>query len=349
MSRRRHKSAVARRAAARPRSTPTEPTRLRASDPADLLALIPYQLGFHPAESVVTMFLQSGRVLLTARVDLPAVTYADALAEELAGLARQHGASGVVLVGYGSDPPRTRAVLDRLTVSLGSAVGVAEALYVDAGRWWSLLDPPTGPNDPGQPYEVESHRVAAEAVYAGMTARGDRSELVALVVGPDPATTDRLAELARTLESDLDRLPDRGRTTAMEEGVQAQVNAADGTAPDEAALLRLALLARDLLLRDLAWAAITREEARAHVRLWTEVVRVSPPALASAPLCLLGLAGWINGDGALLNICVERVSLIDPGYSLGRLLADISAHALSPSLWDELGVDLRAELASMIR
>ena len=47
------------------------PARLRVRRPADFLAVIPYLVGFHPSESVVAVLCRDGRVLLTARMDLP--------------------------------------------------------------------------------------------------------------------------------------------------------------------------------------------------------------------------------------------------------------------------------------
>ena len=57
MSRRRH----------RPKSRP----RMTVRHASDLLAVIPYLVGFHPSESIVAVLMRSGKVALTMRVDLP--------------------------------------------------------------------------------------------------------------------------------------------------------------------------------------------------------------------------------------------------------------------------------------
>lgn len=316
-------------------------TRLRASEPADLLAVVPYLLGFHPSESVVMVFVRSGRVLLTARVDLPPPGHADDLAAELSGLARQHQVVDAVAIVYSSDPVRARRILQGL---IGGVTGLSlsEAIFVDGERWWSLLcSPPCCPTE-GRPYDVGTHRLAAEAVYAGLAVRSDRSELETLVAGPDVKDAARLERRASSLAAEIEALTAEQAAKLVETTVHAVL--IDGAVLDEAARLRLAMLIIDLRLRDLAWASITRENARAQVDLWTEVVALTPSPLAAAPLCLLGLAAWVAGDGALLNCCVERVRQLHPGYSLGSLLADISARALPPSVWDELVDDLRAEL-----
>ncbi len=43
---------------------------LRVSGPADLVQAVPYLLGFHPAQSLVLLGLERGRVVVTARIDL---------------------------------------------------------------------------------------------------------------------------------------------------------------------------------------------------------------------------------------------------------------------------------------
>ena len=88
------------------------------------------------------------------------------------------------------------------------------------------------------------------------------------------------------------------------------------------------MAAGDRRVRDLAWALITPTNAEDHVRLWGGVVARVPPTVAAAPLCLLGMAAWVSGAGALLNCCCERLTKVDPHYSMGRLLADISERAV---------------------
>jgi hypothetical protein len=56
------------------------------------------------------------------------------------------------------------------------------------------------------------------------------------------------------------------------------------------------------------------------------------------------MAAWASGAGALLNCCCERLAEVDPDYSMGKLLRDISAQALPPSLWEQMGGEIQAEL-----
>ena len=162
-----------RRRRIRPRLRPAEAVRLRARGAPDLLAVIPFLLGFHPRESVVTVFVRSGRIILTARLDLPPPEASAAYAEMLRRLIRQHGGDEIVVLGYSAQPEPARAFLSRLLEELPPEL-VNEALYADGSRWWSMsCDGPCCPAE-GTPYAVDSHPLAAEAVLAGKAVRADR-------------------------------------------------------------------------------------------------------------------------------------------------------------------------------
>jgi hypothetical protein len=326
-----------RRRRTRPRLRSAEPVRLRARGAPDLLAVIPFLLGFHPRESVVTVFVRSGQIALTARLDLPPPEAAEAYAEMLQSLARQHAVDEVVVLGYSVQPEPARTFLSRLVGLLPPEL-LNEALYADGSRWWShSCDGPCCPAE-GTPYAVDSHPLAAEAVLAGKTARADRGALAELVRGPAPTELARLEALAEELRPALTRLG-KASVRDLERGVRRAL--ADPAGLDERTGMRLALLVEDVRLRDQAWSMITPEDAEQHADVWSRVARRVPAALSASPLALTGIAAWIGGNGALLNCCIDELSRIHPKYSMGRLLATLSEQAVSPRLWDEMAGPVR--------
>ncbi len=327
-----------RRRRIRPRLRPAEAVRLRARGAPDLLAVIPFLLGFHPRESVVTVFVRSGRIILTARLDLPPPEASAAYAEMLRRLIRQHGGDEIVVLGYSAQPEPARAFLSRLLEELPPEM-VNEALYADGSRWWSMsCDGPCCPAE-GTPYAVDSHPLAAEAVLAGKAVRADRDALAELVRGPASTDLARLEALAEELRPALARLGGRASVRDLERSVRRAV--ADPAGLDERAGVRLALLVEDVRLRDQAWSMITPEDAVQHADVWSRVTRRVPAAVSAGPLALAGIAAWIGGNGALLNCCIEELSRIHPTYSMGRLLATLSEQAVSPRLWDEMAGPIR--------
>jgi len=327
--------------------------RLTARRPADLLAAVPFLLGFHPEESLVALLLQAGRVLLTARYDL-----ADGPDAGVADLVEQHAPSGVVLVAYCADAARGRAALQAVADQLDrsrreSRVELVDLLLVDGRRWWSLACTSGCCPAEGSPYEPGEHPLSAEAVWAGLVARPDRAAVVATVAGPPEGDWPGLRRSARRIAARLERGTRTDRQDALGRAVVAALPRLDAADDDRAAgldglaadtCLELALLVRDTLVRDVACALVTREDARRHLALWQEVLARTPPELAAAPLCLVGVAAWAGGNGTLLNACCERLGELDPAYPMGRLLTDVSRRALPPAWWDALADGLRRDL-----
>ena len=330
-----------------------EPTddrvRLRARGAPDLLGLIPYQLGFHPHESLVAVFVRGRTIALVARMDLPPASAAEVFAADLKTLARQNRATELVLFAYSEQPAPARALLTGLVEALPPRL-VNEALYVDGSRWWSLTCDETCCPAEGTPYDVEGHRLAAEAVFAGMTARSSREELAASVAGPPCGEVPGLAALAAEVRSELADLP-VGEDPATRLLSQVRSGLEDPDRLDDRACTELAVLVDDLHLRDLVWAMIDPESAEQHVVLWQGVVSRVAPTLSAAPLALLGMAGWISGNGALLNCAGQELLRRHPSYTMGQLLDQISARAIPPRLWYSMGgevhADLRRELARL--
>jgi len=317
----------------------SEPARVTVSSPGDLLGLVPYLLGFRPSESLVVLLLRDGRVLLTARIDLPPVSAAVDVVDRFRRLAEQQSASGLLLFAYSADAVPARALLDAVIPGLEPA-GLLDALHVSDSRWWSLLCRSGCCPAEGTPYDLQAHPMAAEAVYAGLTVAPDRTAVEARVSGPAAADHDRLEELARQTGQELVGMGRRERQLLMSSTVRDFVSAPRRLS--EVECVRLALLCVDLSVRDVAWASMTRSEADDHVDLWEQVVAKTVAPWEAAPLCLLGMAAWISGNGALQNCCTDRARQIDPEYSLAELLDDINRRALPPTFWDAMAAEMGA-------
>ena len=292
------------------------------------------------------LLLRDGLVLLTARVDLPPPTAAAPALRQLSGLAEQHQASGMVLFAYGTDPGPTRELVHLLIDGL-EPQGLLDALYVDQTRWWSLMcGSGCCPHD-GTPYDLSSHPMAAEAVYAGLTLAGGRSEVEARVAGPAAGDHDRLEAVTAVAHRELASLDPAQRRSRMA-GFVADFLAAPRRL-SEAECAQLSVLTLDVSVRDVAWSAMSREAADDHVNLWEQVVAHTVPPGEVAPLCLLGMAAWISGNGALQNCCTDRARRVDPQYSMARLLDEINRRALPPTFWDQISSDVERAVGPLAR
>jgi Domain of unknown function (DUF4192) len=326
---------------ARRRRRQSPQTWLKVRRPDELLAIIPYMIGFHPDESIVVVLVSSGQVRVMARMDLPPEAAGDELAERIDCLARQHKAHALALVAYSAASLPANRLLTRLMDRLETH-DLTDVLYVGHGRWWSLTCGDECCPLNGTPFDPSSHAMSAEAVFAGLGARASRRELEASVSGPSQAELPHLEALADALRTELGQLEDPSAPIRLLASIVKA--ASEGGVIDERNCLLLGLLVTEIGLRDLAWAVIRPTNAEDHVRLWGGVVAQVPPTLAAAPLCLLGMAAWLSGDGALLNCCCERLAQVAPEYSMGRLLTEVSDRALPPSLWQQMGGEMQGGL-----
>ncbi|MET8910295.1 DUF4192 domain-containing protein [Micromonospora sp. NPDC004551] len=180
----------------------TERPRLAVRSPGDLVAAVPYLLGFHPADSVVVVAMRGRRVVFAARGDLPEPgSDPRPAARHLAEVVARQGTDAATVVGYGPADRVTGAVeavgeaLDR------AGLLVLDALRVTDGRWWSYLcaEPACCPPE-GTRYDPAASRVSAAAVFAGQVALPDRAALAAQVApvgGPVRVAMRRATARAR--------------------------------------------------------------------------------------------------------------------------------------------------------
>ncbi|MFU8851331.1 DUF4192 domain-containing protein [Micromonospora sp. SL1-18] len=325
--------------------TPTDRPRLAVRSPGDLVAAVPYLLGFHPAESVVVVALRGRRVVFAARGDLPEPG-ADPrpAARHLAQVVARQGTESATVIGYGPAARVTGAV-DAVGEALNaSGLLVLDALRVTDGRWWSYLctEPECCPLD-GTPYDPEASEVSAAAVFAGQVALPDRAALTAQVSpldGPVRVAMRRATVRARRRMMDLIEESAEtvlvGGRTVQSAGVAALRDAfrrqrrGERLGDDRAAWLTVLLT--QLPVRDHAWERTDGRDT--DISLWTDVLRRAEPELIAAPGSLLAFAAWRAGQGALAAVALERVLAAHPDYSLALLLDDMLRRGLPPSELD---------------
>ncbi|HEX6498543.1 MAG TPA: DUF4192 domain-containing protein [Micromonosporaceae bacterium] len=328
--------------------------------PADLLAAVPYLLGFHPTDSLVAVGLRRCRVVFQARADLPGprLPVTD-FAAHVAGVVAQQRVDTALLVGYGAAERVTPAVEATRSALALLDVEVPEMLRAEHGRYWSYVcDRPDCCPPDGVPYDIAASAVAAEATLAGWVALPDRHALVAQLAPVDGAARAAMSVATRRAGRRLERLLDPGAHRAATDGTAsatarsrpnrrrlAKVLAAGEDAvatgldryrdggrldDDEAAWLTVLLTHRPV--RDHAWSLIGSATAVTHRALWLDVVRRAQPHLVAAPATLLAFAAWQGGDGALASVALERALGVDPDYRLARLLDEALRHGLPPDV-----------------
>jgi Domain of unknown function (DUF4192) len=307
-------------------------TSFTAREPVDLIAVVPFLLGFHPEQSVV--LLTFGTDTFHARVDLPTDEDDQVVVVEMLGeVLGRHQVRRAALLLYTEDP-WTAATFHDVAVArlVGAGVELVDVLRVGPERFHDAGDV----DDPGTAYDVKAHAFTAEQVLEGTVVHHNRAELAATLETVDrleaqevAAEVDRFAgELFPTGAVDVD-FAEQARWVQLV--VRTHVGA--GTTPTVAEAARLLLLVALVDVRDVAWAEMTRADAARHVELWRDLLRRSPRDLVPAAASLLAFAAWLDGRGALAWCALDRCVAVDPEYSMADCISGLLAGAAPPSVW----------------
>ncbi|MEU6138190.1 DUF4192 domain-containing protein [Nocardioides sp. NPDC047086] len=297
-------------------------TKLSIARPEDVLAAVPVLLGFQPEWSIV-MLTFGGEHQVHGRIDLPPPDEVEECLDSLLLPAVRHQVRGVLLVLYDSGPRFGVKLARRLAERLAECeIDLIGCLRVQDGRWFDPLGLHGVPDD-GVPFDVGAHPFRAQAVYDGHLVRRSRTELAASIAAVPAAVAETETALAQASSM---KIYEVGRL--IDDAIAGTV-----LSPGQIAALLLAL--RDPQRRDAAWGGMTREEARAHIRLWTDVVRRSPDDHVAHPAAVLAFAAWLGGDGALAWCALDRCFASEPHHGLGVLVAQMLDGAVPPTAWEE--------------
>jgi len=173
-------------------------TTIHLSGPADVLAVLPYQLGFHPRDALVAVSLHGTRMGLVQRIDLPPPEHVLDAVTAMIGPLRQDNPVAVLLIGFEEREGESRAMLDEMSrVCSAHGVEVHDRMVVRGGRWYNLdciqSCCPTEGRELPAPSEVPA---VAEFVGRGICPLPDRSALADRVEISSPLVSRAVSTLA---------------------------------------------------------------------------------------------------------------------------------------------------------
>ncbi|MEU8637374.1 DUF4192 domain-containing protein [Amycolatopsis sp. NPDC048633] len=333
-------------------STPTgRPVDLRS--PAQLLAALPYLIGFRPANSVVLLGHRApagNRLGLVLRGDLPPradrAHQARALAPRFA-LAPHTGVTLVVVGGRrrpGSPPPHAGFV-ELLADALGEfGLPVLHAMWAadisEGAPWGCYADPDCG----GELPDPRATVAAAVATGGGSVAFDSRDELAALLAPRSPEALARRAEsLARlpTLPWPDARCVSEA-ASAIRAAFERQLRGAGPPTDEEAVALARALTLPEI--RDVCLGMAVPPHtpaAREAERLWLTLVQELPAPERAEAATLLGYTAFMRGDGTFAGMALENALAAKPDHVLAGLLKTVLNQGLPPD--QLLGLALTAD------
>lgn len=306
------------------------PKVIRLNELGDIVAAVPFLLGFEPVESLVVVSMTGPRERLSfsMRVDLPADEHNDDVAR-IVGQRMAHADAASVMVFVYTDADHVDGQLPRqeLVEELirRCSVAVRDAVLVTRDRIWSYVCVDAGccpaegrPRNPSAPGTVA---VAAANALHGNVVLPSREALVATVApvgGIAARSMDQAITRAGEMWATSGRAASRRSAEAVADDLRRRYcEPPAGMTDDEAAQLVVGL--HDVVLRDrmLSWCDVDEEAMRA---LLGDLARRALPPL-DAPACTaLAWVAYLQGDGVVVATALERALRSDPEYSLAGLL-----------------------------
>lgn len=348
----------------------------------DLIALIPHQLGHHPADSLVLLATSGTELVVTARAALHEEAgpdpdpegHARAVVTRLLAGAVRNGCDGAYAVVYESVAGDGDAVVDALARECADAgITVRDMAVVRDGRRrhpWSarrrereegivLPDPALCPP-------------VVDCVVRGSAPLPDRAAITALVSEDPDAATPVSAALARVSpRGRAGRFPRQGALWAR------VLTAPEGRTTPEVTVAETARLLRsltDVHWRDalIAWCApgslpvpALDPRTRRALATWLPgrppgarvvlerllwLLRATPdgdPATAVMG-AVVGCVAWHHGEGAIARDALERALRADPGHRLARLGLQLVELGVRPDRGPRGGRDMDGALGRAV-
>jgi hypothetical protein len=303
-------------------------TRIRIRDLSELVAGIPYVLGFPPTDSLVLFtFRRCPDLALstTIRVDLPTPEHIPPVVADLAGAVDRNEAVAAVAVVVDNTGKDHRALIEALRKTLvHKDVVLTHASWVRKvahGEQWQCFDDPLCTGTVPDPH---TSALAAAIAVAGDTIYPSR-EAMAAHLAPDAEEA-----LARRREL-LDAYRSAAQQPYSEEDLAADLQtlghaldkvmasrALPTLSDDEIARLGIALSRTEV--KDECLAVALSDESEPAERLWTVLVRALPAPERAEPAFLLGISSYLRGSGVIAAIALKITMEANPEHRMAILL-----------------------------
>jgi hypothetical protein len=311
--------------------------------PGTLIAALPAVLGFVPVQSLVLVTVDEGELGCVMRVDLSPdmAGRIDHLAE-VAAAAEPHTAIAVFVDENGADCQQCNdefrelagMLADRLAAGGIELLGAHVVDRVAAGGNWHCAD---GCGSHGTVEDPSASPLAVAAVLDGRRLYRRREELQQ-IVDADPVRGERLARA-------IDDLPEtpaaRGRTRRrgdIEAAIAIAGRFADGQAPTDGEIARIAVALADPQVRDTLYALAVGDGAGAAESLWAELARALPPPWRAEALVLLAFSAYVRGDGPLTGVSLDAALHCDPDHRMAGMLDTALQSGMRPEQIRELAL-----------
>jgi len=322
--------------------------------PHDLLAAVPFLIGYHPTDSLVLISVKSDSLEMAMRIDFPK-NPPEGSYQLLASHLKRDNSDGALIVAY--EPADSLAgpeVLHNVADAVASLdIPIRELMLVRNNHWRSLLcsDDKCCPPEGNQIEEFVNSRIAAEQVASGKVLPFSDSEglthsISATILAKDINWNAQVVGFR--VDPDANNLNELQRDGAESILLLADFYSQNGFCKDYDLMARVLGRLSDIQVRDFALGCHTDQTINSYWAMWRDLLRIAPPKFVAPVASVFASIAYENGEGALAHRALDRAIEDDPEYSLARLLRRVFSSGWPPSGFAQLRSELHPRVTATI-
>jgi hypothetical protein len=331
----------------------TTHTATELTSPHDLLAAVPFMVGYHPKDSLVVMALKESKVAMAMRVDFPESENMASVSATIAGHLTRESADEAIIVGYlPSDDLDTDPMAVVRSIITLQGIAVKECIVVSGGRFRSNLcaDAQCCPPEGNPVPEILDSRVTAEQVAAGnplpyLDLDEMKRSIAALPVDKELVRIIKSIPEIDYSSEDVTQLQRAGANAINEMSI---IFSKAQRIEDKNLIALVLVRLLDLQVRDYAMGMTTTETSDQLWDMWRWLMRTAPVGYVAPVAVIFATMSYERGDGALAQRALDRAMVDSPGYQMAKLLRRTFAAGWPPSAFTQMRADLHPKICAAI-
>jgi hypothetical protein len=323
------------------------------TSPHDLLAAVPFLIGYHPKDSLVLISLRDDTIGLAMRVDYPKELDSTQIKKLAQHLLREQSDAVLIVAYVPADLVNGEFLLAPLMKEIDShGLILRECLEVKNEHWKSLLcyDLTCCPVEGNPLPKMEESRVVAEQIVKGH--RLPFNSVETLKESLSSFKTDpELAKLVRKISPINYDAPDfrnEQRLGALAVSDLLSDYTTTGYSENKALLALVLVRMQDLQVRDFAMGITNSENIETLATMWHHILRIAPKGYIAPAATLFASVSYENGDGAMAQRALDRAFEDDLGYPLAKLLRRVFAAGWPPSSFTAMRAELHPKICACL-
>lgn len=324
------------------------------TSPHDLLAAIPFLIGYHPENSLVLVSLKDESVGMAMRVDFPTDIAPESFDLLASHLRREESTAALIVAYLSSDKLDPEPAMANMCAALMRAgIDIKESLIVRGNRYRSMIctDSTCCPPEGSEVPPLDTSRIAAEHVIAGhpmpFATVGDLAQsIAALDSSYDSQWQDEVHAFWVSSDTEaINELQRDGATAVID--LAGEYREGRGCEDRELAARVIGRMS-DIQVRDFALGSHTDESNEFYWRMWRDLLRIAPRGFVAPIASLFASMAYERGEGALAHRAIDRALADDDQYSLALLLRRVFTAGWPPQSFAAMRAELHPKVVAGI-